>query len=95
MKNVVLGRKRDACDKWIYIATEMTDDGFVANGTKLLVDDGKYSDSTQLDLLQERLQNLSGYNNTDSWDKSLSMIDWFTTLGLSFYGAKNNKYLPC
>ena len=87
MKNVVLGKRDDKNDNWIYIATEM-DGKFVKNGTKLLVDDGKYSDSTQLDLLTERLQNLSGYNNTDSWDKSLSMIDWFTTLGLSFYGAQ-------
>ena len=36
MKDVVLGRKREASDKWIYIATEMTEDGFVEEGTKLL-----------------------------------------------------------
>ncbi len=91
MSNVELFKK----DGWVYIKTSEDPVTHEKIGTKLLVDDGKYSDSTQLKLLQERLQNLSGYNNTDSWDKSLSMIDWFTTLGLSFYGAKNNKYLPC
>ena len=84
MKNVVLGK----IDNWIVIGETCDANGKVKTGTKLLVDDGKYNNSKQLDLLTERLQNLSGYNNTDSWDKSLSMIDWFTTLGLSFYGAQ-------
>ena len=83
MKDVKLIRDDDG---WIYISK----DG-IEKTTKLLLDDGKSS----LENIAKSFQALAGYNNTESMDKTMSMIDWFTTLGLSFYGAKNNKYLPC
>ena len=83
MKDVRLGKK----DNWIVIAEELNADGSVAKGTKLLLDDGKYSNSTQLDLLRDRLAKYSEFNNVDSWDKLESGIDWLTTAGLAFWGS--------
>ncbi len=71
MKEVKLVRDDDG---WVYISK----DG-VEKTTKLLLDDGKYSDPTQLNLLRERIAKYNEFNNVDSWDKLESGIDWLTT----------------
>ena len=79
MKEVKLVRDDDG---WVYISK----DG-VEKTTKLLLDDGKYSDPTQLNLLRERIAKYNEFNNVDSWDKLESGIDWLTTAGLAFWGT--------
>ena len=55
MKNVVLGK----IDNWIVIGETFDANGKVKTGTKLLLDDGKYSNSTQLGMLRDRLAKYS------------------------------------
>ena len=83
MKNVELFKK----DGWVYIKTSEDPVTHEKIGEKLLLDDGKYSNSTQLDLLRDRLAKYSEFNNVDSWDKLESGIDWLTTAGLAFWGS--------
>lgn len=65
------------------------DEGLETENTKLLVDDGKYNDSTQLDRLQERIAKYNDFNDIDAADKFASSIDWFTTNVLSMVGAQS------
>ena len=89
MKNVKLMRnEKDASDKWIYIS----EDG-VNPTTKLLLDDGKYSNSTQLGMLRDRLAKYNDFNDIDASDKFASSIDWFTTNVLSAVGAQNSIFI--
>ena len=73
MKNVVLGKKEDKNDNWIYIATEM-DGKFVKEGTKLLYDDGSYSND-DIKVIEEQLKRMNEYNIWDLADDYAGTLD--------------------
>lgn len=70
MKNVVLVRNtKDTSDKWIYISEDR-----VNPITKLLYDDGKYTDN-ELRVLEQQIRGQNTYNAWDAEDDIAGTAD--------------------
>ena len=70
MKDVKLGKK----DNWIVIAEEFNSDGTIAKGTKLLYDDGSYSND-DIKVIEEQLKRMNEYNIWDLADDYAGTLD--------------------
>ena len=71
MKDVKLGKK----DNWIVIAEEFNSDGTIAKGTKLLYDDGKYTDN-EIKVLEQQMRGQNTYNAWDAEDDVAATADY-------------------